>query len=70
MDEGSEDNNLYQRLDKIEGEIKISNVTFAYVQFPPRETLDEGRKLQPAERHIGLSPNMYICQLSTYLFCP
>lgn len=35
MDEGSDENNLYQEIDKIDGEINVSNVTFAYGNRKP-----------------------------------
>ncbi len=50
MDEGSEDNNLYQEIDKIDGEINVSNVTFAYGNRKPALqnvsfTIPKGKKV-------------------------
>ena len=50
MDEGSDENNLYQEIDKIDGEINISNVTFAYGNRKPALknvsfTIPKGKKV-------------------------
>ena len=50
MDEGSEDNNLYQEIDKIDGEINVSNVKFAYGNRKPALqnvsfTIPKGKKV-------------------------
>lgn len=50
MDEGSDENNLYQEIDKIDGEINVSNVTFAYGNRKPALqnvsfTIPKGKKV-------------------------
>ena len=50
MDEGSDENNLYQEIDKIDGEINVSNVTFAYGNRKPALknvsfTIQKGKKV-------------------------
>lgn len=50
MDEGSDENNLYQEIDKNDGEINVSNVTFAYGNRKPALknvsfTIPKGKKV-------------------------
>ena len=50
MDDGSDENNLYQEIDKIDGEINVSNVTFAYGNRKPALknvsfTIPKGKKV-------------------------
>lgn len=50
MDEGNDENNLYQEIDKIDGEINVSSVTFAYGNRKPALknvsfTIPKGKKV-------------------------